>query len=112
MEARQHDQGGALPLVADRRAPERRSRPHLRAPRRELEFEPRTALAAAVAFCGGLVLVFIFFWALGAFDVGDAAAAASVVVLLALIWLGFYLYRHRDEESHDVIRRERERRGF
>ncbi len=103
-----------LPPVADRRAPERRSGPSLRrrGAAREVEFEPRTALAAAVAFCGGLVVVFIFFWALGAFDVGDAAAAASVVVLLALIWLGFYLYRHRDEDTHDVIRRERERRGF
>ena len=69
------------------------------------------ALAAGVAFCGGLVLVFVFFWALGAFDVGDAIATASVVVLLALIWLAFYLYRSRQEETHE-IRRERERRGF
>jgi fatty acid desaturase len=58
------------------------------------------------------VVVFIFFWALGAFEVGDAVAAASVVVLLALVWVAFHLYRSRQEESHDVIRRERERRGF
>ena len=70
------------------------------------------ALAAGVAFCGGLVLVFVFFWALGAFDVGNAVAAASVVVLLALVWLAFHLYRSTHEDSHDVIRRERERRGF
>jgi hypothetical protein len=56
--------------------------------------------------------VFVFFWALGAFDVGNAVAAASVVVLLALVWLAFHLYRSRHEDSHDVIRRERERRGF
>jgi len=99
-----------LPPVPDRRAPERRTRPY--SPRRQLEFDPRTALAAGVAFCGGLVLVFVFFWVLGAFDVGDAVAAASVVVLLALVWLAFHLYRSRQEESHDVIRRERERRGF
>jgi uncharacterized membrane protein YqjE len=100
-----------LPLVADRRAPERRKRPY--SPRRrELELDARTALAGAVAFCGGLVLVFVFFWVLGAFDVGDAIATASVVVLLALVWLAFHLYRSRQEESHDVIRRERERRGF
>ena len=99
-----------LPPVADRRAPERRKRPFGR-PRRELELDPRMVLAAGVAFCGGLVLVFVFFWVLGAFDVGDAVAAASVVVLLALVWLAFYLYRSRQEESH-VIRRERERRGF
>ena len=71
----------------------------------------RGALAAAVAFCGGLVIVFIFFWALGAVDVGEAVATTSVIVLLALVWLTFYLYRARQEESH-VIRRERERRGF
>ena len=99
-----------LPPVADRRAPERR-RPGYWRRRREVEVDPRIAVAAGVAFCGGLVLVFVFFWALGAFDVGDAVAAASVVVLLALVWLAFYLYRSRQEETHE-IRRERERRGF
>jgi fatty acid desaturase len=100
-----------LPPVADRRAPERRKRRYGRS-RRELEFNPRTALAAGVALCGGLVLVFVFFWVLGAFEVGNAVAAASVVVLLALVWLTFHLYRSSHEDSHDVIRRERERRGF
>jgi VIT1/CCC1 family predicted Fe2+/Mn2+ transporter len=99
------------PPVTDRRAPERRSGPHLGRPSRQAEFDPRTALAAGVAFCGGLVVVFIFFWALGAVDVGQALATTSVVVLLALVWLGFYLYRSRQEETHE-IRRERERRGF
>jgi fatty acid desaturase len=99
------------PPVSDRRAPERRKHPYGR-PRPGLELDPRMALAAGVAFCGGLVLVFVFFWVLGAFDVGDAVAAASVVVLLALVWLAFHLYRSSREESHDVIRRERERRGF
>ena len=98
------------PPVADRRSPERRKRPY-GPPRRELEFDARTALAAAVAFCGGLVIVFIFFWALGAVDVTDAVATTSVVVLLALIWLAVYLYRSRQEEPHG-IRRDRERRGF
>src|SRR3954447_25081579 len=110
-EPRQHERAGALPLVTDRRAPERRSGPSLGQAPPQGEFEPRTALAAAVAFCGGLVIVFIFFWALGAVEIGEAVAATSVVVLLALIWLAFYLYRSRQEESH-VIRRERERRGF
>jgi preprotein translocase subunit Sec61beta len=100
-----------LPPVADRRTPEGRRRRYSRS-RRELDLDPRKVLAAGVAFCGGLVLVFVFFWALGAFDVGNAVAAASVVVLLALVWLAFHLYRSRQEESHDVIRRERERRGF
>ena len=99
------------PPVTDRRAPERRSGPHLGRPARQSDFDPRTALAAGVAFCGGLVVVFIFFWALGAVDVGEAVATTSIVVLLALVWLAFYLYRSRQEETHE-IRRERERRGF
>jgi fatty acid desaturase len=107
----EQDPQETLPPVADRRAPERRSGPILGPPRRQLELDPRTVLAAAVAFCGGLVVVFIFFWALGAVDVGEAVATTSIVVLLALVWLAFYLYRSRQEETHE-IRRERERRGF
>jgi fatty acid desaturase len=98
-----------LPPVADRRAPERRKRPYGRP--RQFAFDHRTAIAAGVAFCGGLVVVFVFFWALGAIDVGQAVAATSVIVLLALVWLAFYLYRSRQEETHE-IRRDRERRGF
>jgi hypothetical protein len=103
----QYDASG-LPAVADRRAPERRSDP---AQRPERVFDARTAIAVGAALCGGLVLVFVFFWALGAVDVTDAMATTSVVLLLALVWLVVYLYRSRQEES-DVIRRDRERRGF
>ena len=71
----------------------------------------RTAGAAAIAFCGGLVVVFVFFWALGAFTLTNAAAATGVVLFLALIWLVAYLYRSRQEETQ-LIRRDRERRGF
>jgi hypothetical protein len=103
----------ALPPVTDRRAPERRSR----APRvGELRPEDRTqfartAAAAAMAFCGGLFVLFVFFWALGAIDVTDAVAATAVAVVLALIWLGGFLYR-RGQEEPELIRRDRERRGF
>ena len=71
-EAQQYDPAGALPPVADRRAPERRT---YQRPGGERVLVARTAGAAAVAFCGGLVLVFIFFWAFGAVDVTDAVAA-------------------------------------
>jgi type IV secretory pathway component VirB8 len=57
------------------------------------------------------VLVFVFFWALGAFTLTNAVAATAVVLLLALIWLAAYLYRSRQEET-PFIRRDRERRGF
>ena len=97
-----------LPAVADRRAPERRSYTEQRG---ERVFDARTAVAVGAALCGGLVLVFVFFWALGGVDVTDAVATTSVVMVLALVWLAVYLHRSRQEES-DVIRRDRERRGF
>ena len=107
-EVRQYDPAGSLPLVADRRAPEGR---RYARPEQERVVVARTAAAAAVAFCGGLVLVFVFFWAFGAVDVTDAVAATSVVLVLALVWLAAYLYRSRQEET-PLIRRHRERRGF
>jgi hypothetical protein len=98
----------SLPPVADRRAPERRS---YQRPAGERVLVARTAGAAAVAFCGGLFVVFVFFWALGAVDVTDAVAATVVAVLLALIWVAGFVYRRGQEESF-LIRRDRERRGF
>ena len=98
-----------LPPIADRRAPERRS--SLERPDGPRPDYARTAAAAAVSFCGGLAIVFLFFWALGAIDVGDAVAATIVAVALALVWLAGYLYRRRQEEPL-LIRRDRERRGF
>jgi hypothetical protein len=97
-----------LPHVADRRAPERRAYD-----RREEDGTQflSTAAAAAMAICGGLFVLFVFFWALGAIDVKDAVAATIVAVALALVWLGGFLYRRRQEESL-LIRRDRERRGF
>jgi VIT1/CCC1 family predicted Fe2+/Mn2+ transporter len=96
------------PAVADRRAPERRSRERTAEDRARLL---RTAAAAAMGICGGLFILFLFFWALGAIDVKDAVAATIVAVVLALIWLTGFLYRRRQEEP-PLIRQDRERRGF
>src|SRR3954469_20951588 len=104
----QYAPASALPAVPDRRAPERRSYDRPAEDRTQLA---RTVAAAAMALCGGLFVVFVFFWALGAIDVTDAVAATIVPVLLALVWLGGFLYRRRQEESL-LIRRDRERRGF
>jgi Flp pilus assembly protein TadB len=103
-----------LPPVTDRRAPERRARASR--PGAPLRAEDRTqaarvAAAAAMALCGGLFVLFVFFWALGAIDVKDAVAATIVAVVLALIWLTGFLYRRRQEEP-PLIRQDRERRGF
>lgn len=106
-EAPQYDPA-TLPAVADRRAPERRT---YVPPGRERVLVARTAGAAAVAFCGGLVVVFVFFWALGAIDVRVAVAATAAAVLFGLVWLVGYVHRSRQEET-PLIRRERERRGF
>ena len=97
-----------LPPVADRRAPERRSYDRREAERTQLA---RTAAAAAIGICGGLAIVFVFFWVLGAIDVTDAVGATVVAVALALVSLGGFLYRRRQEEPPE-IRHDRERRGF
>jgi anti-sigma-K factor RskA len=96
------------PPVADRRSPERRSYDRRAEDRAQIT---RTAAAAAMAICGGLFVLFVFFWALGAIDVKDAVAATAVAVVLALVWLGGFLYR-RNQEEPLLIRRDRERRGF
>jgi hypothetical protein len=97
-----------LPAVPDRRAPERRSYERSAEDRTRLA---RTAAAAAMGICGGLFLLFVFFWALGAIDVKYAVAATIVAVVLALVWLTGFLYRRRQEEP-PLLRRDRERRGF
>jgi hypothetical protein len=98
-----------LPPVADRRAPERRSSDER--PDEERTDYARTAAAAAMSFCGGLAILFVFFWALGGINVGNAVAATVVAVVLALIWLAGALHR-RGQEEPLLIRRDRERRGF
>lgn len=73
----------------------------------------RMAANAALAICGGLAVVFLFFWALGAIDAGDAVAATVIAILFALAWLGGFIYRQRHEaETRPVNRAQRERRGY
>jgi hypothetical protein len=94
--------------VADRRAPERRSYDRRAEDRAEFT---RTATAAALAVCGGLALIFIFFWALGAIDVKNAVASTIGACVLAIAWLAGFLYRQRTEAVR-LQRHDRERRGF
>lgn len=102
------------PPVADRRAPERRGRDRRSAEERaELG---RLVAAVAMAVCGGLAILFVFFWVLGAIDVTDAVGTTVVAVVLASIWLGSLLYRRRtiesDRTAHLDALQDRERRGF
>jgi hypothetical protein len=71
----------------------------------------RAAVAALMAVCGGLAVVFLFFAAMGAVDLGDAVAATIIALVLALIWLSGFLYRQRTGAVR-LQRPDRERRGF
>lgn len=78
-------------------------------------FYLRTAAAAAVAVCGGLSIVYLFFAALGAVDLADALVATAVAVVMGLVWLAGYFVRHRQgagaaAQASDRVNRER--RGF
>ena len=93
---------------------ERRARFERRgALRREADRAQRMREMAAFAFamCGGLAVLYVFFVIIGTIDVGDAAVATGVAVLLALVWLvGF---RHRLKTGAAFVQRpDRERRGF
>jgi hypothetical protein len=71
----------------------------------------RTAIVAASSICGGLAILFVFFWALGAIDVQDAVAATVAAIVLAAVWVAGFIYRHRVESQQAKVH-ERERRGF
>ena len=97
------------PPVSDRRAPERRSG-ELRRHEDRVQMM-RTATFAATSICGGLAILFVFFWALGAVHPGNAIAATIVAIVFALIWVWGQIYRRR-HESPIVQLHERERRGY
>ena len=71
----------------------------------------REMAAFAVAMCGGLVVLYVFFVAIGTIDIGDAAVTTGAAIVLALIWLAAYWYRLRTN-ALVAQRPDRERRGF
>jgi hypothetical protein len=71
----------------------------------------RLVTATVLAFCGGLVVLFIFFVAIGTVDPGDAVAASIGAVVLTLIWLAGAYQRYRSGAIF-ITRRDRERRGY
>jgi putative flippase GtrA len=71
----------------------------------------REMAAFAIAMCGGLVVLYLFFVAIGTIDIGDAAVATIGAIVLALIWLAAYWYRLKTN-ALVVQRPDRERRGF
>jgi hypothetical protein len=102
------------PQAADRRAPERRDPDRRTGELRRTEDRVqmmRTAIIAATSICGGLAILFVFFWALGAINVKDALVTTVAAIVLAVVWLAGFWYRHQ-VESHRGRLHERERRGF
>jgi Na+-driven multidrug efflux pump len=67
--------------------------------------------AFAIAMCGGLGVLYLFFVAIGTIDIADAAVATIGAIVLALIWLAAYWYRLKTN-ALVVQRPDRERRGF
>ena len=72
----------------------------------------RGVVSLLFAVCGGLAIIFLFFAAMGAVDLGDAIAATVIAIVAGLVWFGGFYYRHRTGEVRLAERRDRERRGF
>ena len=61
----------------------------------------------------GVIVMFAFFAALGAFEVGEAIGITIAVVILAVLWLAHAMWVARHHQGHDPAAiRARERRGF
>jgi hypothetical protein len=71
----------------------------------------RDIAATLIAFCGGLVVMFLFFAAIGAVNLGDAIGFTIASIALTAVWLLGAWQRARSGASF-VTRPDRERRGF
>jgi len=107
----------APPEGGDRRAEDRRSTASLggrrRAPRRAEDRSKvlRDMAALVFALCGGLAVVYLFFAAIGAIDIGEAATASVIALGLGLVWMLGFGVRIRNNAAR-AQRSDRERRGF
>lgn len=73
----------------------------------------REMAALVIALCGGLAVVYLFFAAMGAVDVGEAAMASAIALALGAVWLLAFGYRLRTNAARSVgPRADKERRGF
>jgi hypothetical protein len=107
----------APPDGGDRRGGDRRSTMSLggrrQAPRRSEDRSKvlRDMAALVFALCGGLAFVYLFFAALGAIDIGEAATASLIALGLGLVWMFGFGIRIRNNAVR-AQRSDRERRGF
>src|SRR5436190_2140388 len=71
----------------------------------------REMAAFAIAMCGGLAVLYVFFVIIGTVDIGDAIAATVAALVLAAMWL--WAFRRRMKTDAVLVQRpDRERRGF
>lgn len=103
MERRTRDDRRSTRGLGGRRAAPRRSADRARV--------LREMAALVFAVCGGLAVVYLFFAAMGAIDVGEAATASAIALALGLIWMIGFGYRLRSQ-AFRAQRRDKERRGF
>ena len=71
----------------------------------------RPVVSVLVTVCGGLAVLFVFFAAMGAIDVGDAVVATVIAIVMGIVWFAGFYYRHRTQAGRAQWR-DRERRGF
>ena len=71
----------------------------------------RILVAATIALCGGLALLYFVFAAIGAVDLAEASTFTIIAVILALIWFVAFVLRYRTG-AIQVQRPDRERRGY
>lgn|SRR5688500_14408116 len=107
----------APPSGGERRSEDRRSTASLggrrQAPRRSADRAKllRDMAALVFALCGGLAVVYLFFAAMGAIDIGEAATASAIALALGLVWMLGFGYRMR-HQAFRAQRSDKERRGF
>ena len=112
-----NEQQTPAPPQAERRTTDRRSTRGLGgrrpAPRRAADRAKllRDMAALVFALCGGLAVVYLFFAAFGAIDVGEAVTASVIALGLGLVWMLGFGVRLRTQAAR-AQRSDRERRGF
>ena len=107
----------APPDGGERRTTDRRSTMSIggrrQAPRRAADRAKllRDMAALVFALCGGLAVVYLFFAAMGAIDLSEAATASAIALGLGLIWMFGFGIRVRSQ-AFRAQRADKERRGF
>lgn len=112
-----NEQGTSGAAGGERRSADRRESMELggrrEAPRRAADRAVvlRNMAALVFALCGGMAVVYLFFAALGAIDIGEAATASAIALALGVVWMLGFGYRLR-HQAFRAQRSDKERRGF